>query len=550
MVTLVVLGPLFVAGGIALRGDMVFVPDQPWKPAWLGLDGSVPRAVPMDALVSVLDEVLRGAFLQRVLLTGAFLVGGLGIGRLTAGFRASGQVAAVVVYLWNPWVHERLAIGQWPTVLGYALLPWLVIAGSRARDGRAGGWPATALVLVLSAVCAPSAGLVAVLVAATLVAMGRDVRRLLALLGLAGVANLPWIVPSLLGPDIRGSDVQFAEFAARGESSLGTLASLLSMGGIWKASIVPPEREHVVVVAVAALVALAFVASFRYAGPVLGRSTTVGIAAAGAASLLIAVLPAIGPIGRGLGSLSTDLPALGILRDSHRYLAPFGIVLAVGAAALVDRLVAGSRRDRVGRGAVAAVVLVAPVVLLPSLGWGLAGALRPVSFPHDWSRAASLVATERGATVVLPWTGSYRGYAWNDYRAVLDPAPRFLPGDVLVDDRVFLRDDVLPGEDPFLRRVGAALRASDPARALRDLGVRWVLVERGNGVTAEDVPAGTVVLDGRWLRLVDLGAPTGDLRHLRSAPATPMVVAGDIAAGFVGCVSVWQLRRRLVATRE
>jgi len=549
-VTVVVLGPLYVGAGIALRGDMVFVPDQPWKSAWLGLDGSVPRAVPMDALVSLADDVLPGALLQRLLLTAAFVIGGLGIARLVGRMHAAGQVAAVIVYLWNPWVHERLAIGQWAAVLGYALLPWLVMAAARAREGRPGGWPATALALVLTAVCAPSVGILGTLVGLAVVASGGRARQILALAGLAVVANLPWILPAVLGPDLRASGAQFGDFAARGESSLGTLASLLSMGGIWKTSIVPPERTHAIVVGVAAALALALLAAFRYAGPALGRRTTAGVAGAGLVSLVLAVVPTIGAVGRGLGTLSEDWPALGLLRDSHRYLAPFGLLLAIGAAALVDRLVAGERRDPTGRGAIAALVLVAPVVLLPSMLWGLAGTLKPVDYPDDWARVAAALRTERGATVVLPWTGSYRGYAWNDFHAVLDPAPRFLPGDVLIDDRHFLRDDVIPGEDPFLVDIGEALHEPDPASALRALGVRWVLVEKSNGVEPGDVPAGTIAFDGRWLALVNLGTPTGDLRHLRAEPPAAMVVGGDIATGFVGCVSVLQLGRRLVRTRR
>ena len=549
-VSVVVLGPLYVGSGIALRGDMVFTPDQPWKRAWLGLDGSVPRAVPMDALVSVVDEVLPGAVLQRLLLTVALLAGGLGIARLVGGLHAAARVAAVLVYLWNPWVHERLAIGQWAMVLGYGVLPWLVLAATRAREGRPRGWPTTAVLLVASAVCAPSVGLLGVLVTVAVVASGGGVRRVVRALLLGGVANLPWIVPALLGPDIHASSTEFSDFAPRGESSLGTLASLLSMGGIWKTSIVPPERQHVVVVAVAGLLALVLVASFRWAPGALGRRTAVGVAAAGGASLLLAALPTLGPVSHALGSVTAHVPALGLLRDAHRYLAPFGLVLAVGAAVLVDRLVAGRAQDPAGRRAIAAVVLVAPVLLLPSMTWGLAGALAPASYPGDWDRVAAEVDRGEGATVVLPWTGSYRGYAWNDHRAVLDPAPRFLPGDVLIDDRHFLTRHVLPGEDPFLLRIGAALQTGNPAASLRELGVRWVLVERENGVAAAQVPAGRIAFDGRWLELVDLGSPTGDLRHLRPAPAATIVVLGDIAALLVGCVSVWQLRSGLVRTRR
>ena len=61
----VVLGPMLIRRGYVLRGDMVFVPRMPWKDAWLGLDGSVGRAVPVDALVSVATSVVPGDLLQK-----------------------------------------------------------------------------------------------------------------------------------------------------------------------------------------------------------------------------------------------------------------------------------------------------------------------------------------------------------------------------------------------------------------------------------------------------------------------------------------------------
>ena len=59
-VAVLVLGPLLLHRGFALRGDMVFVPRQPWKDAWLGLDGSVARFVPGDAFVSLATQVAAG----------------------------------------------------------------------------------------------------------------------------------------------------------------------------------------------------------------------------------------------------------------------------------------------------------------------------------------------------------------------------------------------------------------------------------------------------------------------------------------------------------
>lgn len=546
VVTVLVLTPLLVGRGTALRGDMVFVPDQPWKPAWLGLDGSVPRAVPMDALVALADEVLPGAVLQRLLLAGALLLGGLGIARLAGRFAALSQVAAVVVYLWNPWVYERLEIGQWPTVLGYGLLPWLVLAAIRVRDRSAGGWPRLGLVLVASAVCAPSVGLLAVAVALVVVLVGPDRPRGWGVLGLGLAANLPWAVPSLLGASIRGNDLGFAAFAARGESGLGAFASLLSMGGIWKTSVVAPERTTVVVVGAAGLLALLLLVGFRYAAPLIGRRSALALACVGAGSFLLALLPSIGGVADVLDDLAVHLPALAILRDSQRSLAPFGLVLALGAAAVVERLVAvragTADADRSGRVAGAVLLVAAPVLLLPSMAGGLHGDLDPVHYPSEWSQVAATLEEEPGPVVVLPWTGSYRGFDWNADRAVLDPATRFLPGTVLVDDRVFLRDRVVPGEDPALARVGRALAAEDPAAALRGLGVRWVLVEKDNG--AEHVPAGQVVHDGTGLTLLRLVDGKTDREFPRHRPPVWPVSLADATAASVVVISIWGVLRR------
>ena len=41
VVAAVVLAPVLLARGYVLRGDLVFVPGQPWKGAWLGLGGEL-----------------------------------------------------------------------------------------------------------------------------------------------------------------------------------------------------------------------------------------------------------------------------------------------------------------------------------------------------------------------------------------------------------------------------------------------------------------------------------------------------------------------------
>lgn len=531
LLTFVVLGPLLTGRGFWLFGDMVFVPDQPWKDEWLGLGGAIPRAVPMDAVMSVLTQVLPGELVQRLVLAGGFLAGGLGAGRLVAGHRAPARLAAISLMLWNPWVAERLFMGQWAILTGYLLLPWVALAASRMRRDRRRGAPAVAVVLVLSAVCSPSSGLMAALVVVVL-AWRRELAQPTLVAGLVVGANLCWLVPSLLaGASVDAGRDVFEAFAARGESPAGALASLFSLGGSWKTSIVPDERTSAAIVLLACALTVVALAGLR-SRP---RPRLLLLAVLGFVLAALPTLPGGVPV---LAALGEVVPPVAMLRDSHRFLAPAILVLLPGIAGAVAWAVARARPGREAMWSVAGLLVVAPVLLLPSLAWGSLGSLGPATYPADWQQVADRLEEEPPATtVVLPWAGSYRGFDWNDRRALLDPAPRFLPGEVLVDDRLLVDGTTIPAEDARTAAVSAALAAEAPDEALRDLGVRWVLVEPGGA--AGPVPGGEVVVDGEHLRLVDLGtaglAPPPDRSDrvdLVLVGAADLIGAGMLLAGL------------------
>jgi hypothetical protein len=518
---LVVFGPLLVGPGYWLFGDMVFVPDQPWKPAWLGLDGALPRAVPMDALVSVVTQVVPGSWVQRGLLVGGFLLGGLGIGRVVREHAWYARAAAITLLLWNPWVYERLLIGQWAILLGYLALPWVVLAARRLRDDPRRGWAEAAIAVTVSAVCSPSSGVMAVAVLAV-VATTRDRRTWLVTVVVGVVGNLTWALPAIAAETVEVStDGVFAGFAARAESGAGLLPSLASLGGIWKTSILPDARTSGVLVALSCLLTIAAAAGLRRAvreQPGEWR----WLAGLGVGALMVAAAPAVPGGAEALEDLAARLPGLALLRDSHRFLAPLGVVLAVGAAGAATAV---REQVRPGRGAwwsVVGLIVAAPVLLLPALAWGAAGELERSSYPAEWAEVADLLGDNPGRVVVLPWEGSYRGYDWNHRRAVLDPAPRYFPGEVLVDDRVFLDDRAVPAEDPRVEEVRRALAAADPAAALIALEVRWVIVEKGRSDV--DVPDGDLVHDGTELGLVELS---------RDGSSTAEGSVADIGSGTI-----------------
>ena len=137
---LLALGP-GLGRGFLLSYDMVAVPRQPFGAAMFGLSGGPARAVPSDAVLAALSRVIPADLAQKALLLAIFMLACAGAAALLPREPWYARLAAGVFYTWNPFVAERLIIGQWALLLGYAGLPWVLRA---AHDlGREPSWRGT-----------------------------------------------------------------------------------------------------------------------------------------------------------------------------------------------------------------------------------------------------------------------------------------------------------------------------------------------------------------------------------------------------------------------
>ncbi|WP_422750962.1 hypothetical protein [Micromonospora sp. WMMD1219] len=487
--TVLILAPL-AAPGYALRYDMVFVPRQPLSWDLVAPAQSLPRAVPMDALVSLVTQLVPGWVVQRVALAGAVLFAAVGAGRLVPTERRAVQLVAAVAYAWTPYLAERLLIGQWGLLLAYAALPWLVRAALDLRAGRDGAL-ARVVLFAAPAAITPTGGLIAL---ATVLVLAADRARLrLSAVAVGGVAllNAPWIVAALVtGAGGTSDPAGVAAFAARAENWAGPLVALAGTGGIWNVQATPASRSATLApLATLVLVVLAAVGAglLRRRLPA-GAAVRLGVLAGGAYLLAaLAVLPG------GQAALSwavAHVPGAGLLRDGQKFLAPYALVLVVCAALGAERLVA--RIDREVAGIVLAGLLLLPVAVMPDLAFGGAGRISPVRYPADWRAVAERLPDDPGEILALPLT-TYRAYPWNPGRVVLDPAPRYLPGTVLTDDTLVVDDVAVAGENPRLREVRRVLAEGRPVSAT---GVGWVVVQHGTPSTVD--PAVLAGLDLRY----------------------------------------------------
>jgi hypothetical protein len=524
-----------------------------------------------------------------------------------------------VFYAWNPYVAERLVIGHWALLLGYAGLPWVVVAAwarrparpdrsatswawlrSAARLGGAvipaaiGGYAAvaiTGLAAVPAALAdrttpagpgtAPDLGTAADPATAADVATAADPgrrtargRRLVITAAVLGLASLPWLIPSLLvavHTDPAGADA----FAARPDTPFGGAGSLLMLGGIWNAQVIPRGYGGagsaawllVVLIALTAYVRLGW---RKQAGP--------GLGIAAIASFAVAAVGLTGPGRAGLSHLIAAWPGFGALRDGQQFIAPLALAEAIGLGLAVTWLItslaatsrgpgrsagaaqpdggptgtsqadsgpsripqpdagpAGTHQTGAGPGggprgaavALAVMAVIAPVILLPGLAWGAAGRLHATAYPADWLAARRLIdaGPGPGSVALLPWA-AYRRFAWNDGTAVLDPWTKLLTRPVIWNDALQVGTLTVAAEDAQARRLTPVIAGTRPLTGpLRAAGVRYVIVDAGPLLRGDDGRRGAPGTGGGVAEPGQLGP---------SQPGPAQQGAGQLGPGQLG----------------
>jgi hypothetical protein len=520
---LLALGP-GLRRGFLLSYDMVFVPREPFTSAMFGLSGGPPRAVPSDFVVAVASRLLPADIVQKLVLLLIFVLACSGVSALLDREPALARVAAAVFYGWNPYVAERLIIGQWALLVGYAGLPWVLRAGLALGRDSTGRGAARLVVALLPAIVSGFASMaISALVLVPVALASRNARAGAVSLAALAAGSLPWLIPSLLHT-VYADPGGVAAFASRADTPFGTVGSLVMLGGMWNADTVPKAYGGpwsaiwlaVVLAALAGYVLIGCQRPRREQGREPGRWP--GLTAAALVSLAIACIGITEPGRALLRGAIRGWPAFAILRDAQQFIAPLALAEAIGFGLAVTWCVRprpfGQKIDN-ERGiitpssppkpdsldplglALGVLALVTPLLLLPGLAWGAAGRLRPAWYPASFLAAARAIdaSPAPGAVLLLPWAAD-RTPVWNHGEVMLDAWPRLVSRPVIWNDGTQVGNLALAPDDPAARRLDRLIAAGGPmTAALRAAGVRFVVVDGAplsapDPRDARDTPAG------------------------------------------------------------
>lgn len=553
LLTTILLWPLFKPGYLLSR-DAVTTPRSYIIPSAMGLGDQIVRAVPQDAFIAVLSQVVDGGLVVKVLTFLALFLAGLGAAAIgwyflypgTRGQALAQGLPAVTLGIWNPYVVERLLQGHWSLLIGYACLPWIAMSGvltfSPGRITRRTAWGALAASIAAAAITPSGAvmGIIMALVAALFPKRPIDLlevrtaqdhsssplsqwQRVFIILGLGLLVSLPWLYPSFRQMEQAGfglvDTAGVAAFAARGEGPqgvLGVVFSLIGMGGIWNIDAVPPSRNtlYVFLFTIILLVILG-IGLWRFRHNRARKTLYIWL---GFSALLVFALSFLAyPTGLKVVSWTVNhIPGAGLFRDTQKWVAflfpLYAVLVSAAGRTVLERLVRSGHRDRTWLYPTSVFMLCGLLLLLvPDAPQATHQSLQPVQYSSSWTDVARITKGSHGDMAVLP-SGQLRVFGNKPTRTVLDPAPHFMPVEVLQtgdlpvtasptapaasdnagsdtyssgpveldDSQLELRSDCTRAE-----QVESALLKGAPAGVLASLGVRWVLVEN---TIAPEVP--------------------------------------------------------------
>jgi hypothetical protein len=475
VVTLAILAPLF-APGYVLTMDMVFVPRPP-------LPTEVNASYPFYGLLHYLSVIVPGDVLQKLVLTGIFLLMGIGMHRLLrqqfgVGVSHWAIRSGALLYMVNPFVYERLMMGQFAVLGGYALLPFFIHSLVEFLDTlqwkqlrRVVAW--VVAISIISIHTLVPVGVVALLLGAQTLwrrrrregyAVSLFRRSSVGVVMVLAVSSY-WLIPLFLGSGMAAAALNGSS-ASAGFATQGGVFAILRLQGFWAEyrDLFIPVQQVTFLPIVGQVVLWAIMILGAKVLWKRKRST----AAVYLGMIVVACIVAFGVVG------------FSAYREPHKIVVLVAIGLAVFLCAGVQRLQKGIRFTQT----VGIVACALPLLLTPVLLWGGWNQLAPRDYPDEWytmNRRLAQIDTNE-AVVFVPWH-LYQRFSFSPRITAHPAAPFFDAHPVLVsNDPEF--SGVQPLQNDIRKRSIGELLVSQPddiAPRLRELGVGYILLAREPG---------------------------------------------------------------------
>jgi len=425
------------------------------------------------------------------------------------------RAVAALIYLFNPFVYDRLAYGQLTVLAGYAVLPWALTSVRTMLESHS--WKhslrVAAFLTVISvldihmALIASAAAAILIIVHVALAGrtarhLSVTARQIAVTAGATLVASSYWLVPLVLGlgPQARTlariGPGDLAAFTTVSDPTFGVVGNVLGLFGFWGEDTgrFTSSKDFVplwpaVMFALVALTVFGAVIRWREGGA--ARSWAVGMVILGLVAIVLDIGISSTYVAPMVKFLNNIFPPYRGMRDSGKWAG----LLAFAYAQLIPASFGwfldfakrntgpGVRRD-IALATVTSVVMALPLYYGNGLLYGMHSQIRPSAYPSGWYAAdAALTADPHpGRAVFLPFHG-YMEFSFirNQNQVVSSPAPNFFSIPTIASEDLEVEGVLPPLDDPdqaLLARLISAGGQADWGQELASRGFKYVLLAR------------------------------------------------------------------------
>ncbi len=445
----------------------------------LGLYGGLTSGVVGSMLTGILNWAL-GAASTWVLYLLFFPVAFLGISKLAGGSYAS-RISAGVLYTLNPFVFNRFFVGHIDLLIGYALLPFAVLAALRLEEAvwryalRVSLWWAglTAITPHFAWIYGVAVIVVAI-VAASKGALRDSAARLVLTIASFFVMSMYLLLPHLATTlATQNGQSSLVLYQSSGDPRFGLFANVAGLYGFWRLGPGPTLPKNLIsgwpflfvaillVVATGAWVALRRTSSGDQVSPseVNAAATSaddlafdgrdVGPDDSARLTFVATSLLAVGVVGYflALGSQGptgglfrwsyVHVPFFAIMREPQKFLMLLALAYAVFFGWGISHVAKLATSAKGSRAAAAALMLgvALPIGYTPTMFNGLSAQIAPSQVPSAYQRANALMGTGPGNVLALPWH-LYLSYPFTGNRVVANLTTSLFSRNVISGDNV------------------------------------------------------------------------------------------------------------------
>ncbi len=459
-----------------------------------GLSGGLIAALPLGLLDTTLSHFV-GAWANEVEIIAFFVVASMGIGRLvdtTAIGSQAGWIKVIVAEIFfcvNPFVFDRLYVGQIGILFGYAILPFGVRALIEARDGGWGEWLRVGLWWVVLISCAPHFVWIFALPVAVVGLMNLLQRRVVLGVGLSALVaflatSYVLVAGGIGGVGLRIGLKNLEAFRTMSDPQMGLVVNVAGLYGFWRLG--PTLAKQVItgwpilLLLLLLVVGYGYVHSYRRAkGSSLDRQMVVLLVVVGVGGAILA-MGSQGPFGWLFTWMYLHVPYFNIMREPEKFSMLLALSYAIGLGWGVEALYENAQ----GRAAKISVLVVALVVILayePLLFLGLGGQIKTSHYPSSWYVANRLMGTGGGRVLAFPWH-QYLSYPFTQNRVVANLSPGFFSRPVISGDNVQLPNIPTSATSRESRFIQYAIDNGSQTHyfgsLLTPLGVKYVVLEK------------------------------------------------------------------------